>query len=187
MTREADSQRGARIFNRGPVIAALVGALALAGIATTVAVARSHGSSQTVLTANKSKFGYQLVVEMNGQKLSLFDFSTDVNTPGKSSCYGSCQKTWYPLIEHGKFTVKQLSSPAAKINTKQLKTIKRKDGSIQIEYYGQPLYRCHKNTKTGQIYGIDNYEFGGSWGLMGSNGSALQSGSYGGIKKPPKC
>jgi predicted lipoprotein with Yx(FWY)xxD motif len=186
VTRQADSQRGARIFSRGLVIATLVGALALAGIATTVAAAHSRGGS-TVLTAYKGKRGYQLVLEQNGQSLALYNFSTDANTPGKSNCYGSCQKTWYPLIKHGNLSVKQSSSSAAKINTKQLKTITRKDGSIQIEYYGQPLYRCHKNLKTGQIYGADAYQFGGSWGVMGTNGSSLPPAGYGGGKKVPPC
>lgn len=187
MTREADSQRVARIFSRGLVIGALVAALALTGMAATVAFARSRGSSQTVLTAYKGKRGYQLVLEQNGQELSLYNFSTDQNTPGKSNCYGSCQKTWYPLIEHGRVTVKQVAASAGKINAKQIKTFKRTDGSVQVEYFGQPLYRCHKNTKSGQIYGADAYQYGGSWGVMGTNGGALPPAGYGGGKTVPPC
>lgn len=188
MTREADSQRVTRIVSRGLVIGGLVGALALAGMAATVAVARSHGS-QTVLTAYHGKRGYQLVVEQNGQSLTLYSDSADASKPdpGKSKCYGSCEKVWYPLIEHGKVSVKQVSSPQGKINASQLKTVKRTDGSIQVTYYGQPLYRCHKNTKTGQIYGADAYQFGGSWGVQGTDGSPLPPSGYGGGKKIPPC
>jgi predicted lipoprotein with Yx(FWY)xxD motif len=73
------------------------------------------------------------------------------------------------------------------IRKKHLKSFKRKDGSLQIEYYGQPLYRCRKDAKTGQMNGANSYQFGGSWGLMGSQGSPLQGGSYGGGKPPPGC
>lgn len=180
MTREADSQRVARIVSRGLVIGGLVGALALAGMAATVAVARSH-STQTTLTSYSGKRGHQLVVEMNGQELALYNFSKD--TSGKSTCYGTCEKTWYPLIAHGKV----VAAHGSQINAGQLKTAKRKDGSIQVTYYGQPLYRCHKNTKTGQIYGADAYQYGGSWGVMGTNGSPLPPSGYGGGKKVPGC
>lgn len=193
MTREADSPRIARICSRGLVTAGLVGALALSGMATAVAVARTHTATQTVLTAYKGKRGSELVVVMNGQKLPLFNFSAD--PPNKSTCYSQkqkgvkepCDKVWYPLILHGKVVVKQSSSSSAHINTAQLKTTKRKDGSVQITYYKQPLYRCHRDTKTGQVYGTDAYEFGGSWGLMGTPGSPLSAAGYGGGKQVPGC
>ena len=190
MTREADSQRVARIVSRRLVIGGLVGALALAGMAATVALARSHSSSQTVLTSYKGRFGYEMVVEMKGQKLSLFAFGSD--SPGKSTCYSQkqnggklpCDKVWYPLIDHGKI----VATNGSHINTKQLKTFKRTDGSLQLKYYGQPLYRCHRNTKTGQIYGEGDYEFGAGWLLMGTGGSALtpSSPTYGTVPVP-KC
>jgi predicted lipoprotein with Yx(FWY)xxD motif len=195
VTTGDENRRTTRILRRGILVPALVGILALSGIATAAAASQSHRShhhrtthrtraaTNTVLSVDaKGKWGHQLVVVQNGQKLALFNFSKDVPGSGKSTCNGKCAKTWYPLIKHG--TIK-VGNPS--INKKQIKTFKRSDGSIQIEYYGQPLYRCRKNTKSGQIYGANSYEFGGSWGLMGAGGGALQPGGYGGGKPPPGC
>lgn len=185
MTRGDDSRRRPRIFSRALLVAASVGLLSLAALSTTATAraTRVHDSrttTNTVLTSYKGKRGSQLVVVQNGQKLSLYSFSKD--SPNHSACNGTCAKTWYPLIKHG-----TLSVQGSGINKKQLKTFKRSDGSTQIEYYGQPLYRCRKNLKTGQIYGADSYQFGGSWGVMGAQGSPLPPSGYGGGKKVPGC
>lgn len=177
------------MFSRALLAAAAVGLLALAGLTAAAAASGSHtkhrrhgtrASAQTVLTTYKGRWGLQLVVSQKGQKLALFDFSKD--RPGKSACYGKCQKVWYPLLKHGKIVIQGKG-----IRKKQLKTFKRKDGSFQIEYYGQPLYRCRKDTKTGQMRGANSFQFGGSWGLIGDQGSPLQGGGYGGGKPPPGC
>ena len=192
MTRGDDSRRP-RIFSRALLVGTGVGLLALAALTTTATatgthsarrghlVDRTRASTSTVLASYKGKHGTQLVVVQNGQKLSLFDFQKD--SPGHSACNGACAKTWYSLIKHGTLSI------GSGINKKQIKTFKRSDGSIQVEYYGQPLYRCRKNTKTGMIDGANSYQFGGSWGLMGAGGSTLTLGgaNYGGGKQPPGC
>ena len=192
MTRGDDSRRP-RIFSRALLVGAGVGLLALAALTTTATATGTHharrghrvhrprASSSTVLSSYKNKNWVQLVVVQKGQKLSLYAFQND--TPNHSACNGSCSKTWYPLIKHGTLSI------GSGINKKQIKTFKRSDGSIQVEYYGQPLYRCRKNTKTGMIDGANSYQFGGSWGLMGAGGSTLTLGGahYGGGKTPPGC
>lgn len=189
MARGDDRRRGVRIVGSILLVGAGLGLLGLALLATAASATgahrarRMHPSRTTVetrLTTYSGNWGPQLVVVQKGQKLALFDFSQD--SPGKSACYGRCQKVWYPLLAHGKIVVK-----GSGINKRQLKTFRRKNGSRQIEYYGEPLYRCHKNTKAGQKYGANAYQFGGSWGLMGAQGSALQSGHYGGGKPVPGC
>lgn len=187
-----DDSRAPRIFRRALPVAAAVGLLGTAGLATAATATSAHrahrvnrtrATSQTVLTSYKGKRGKQLVVVQNGQKLSLYSFSKDATLgAGKSGCYGKCSKVWYPLIDHGNIAVQ-----GSGINKKQIKTFKRTDGSLQVEYYGQPLYRCHKNLKTGQIYGADSYQFGGSWGVMGAQGSPLPPAGYGGGKQVPAC
>lgn len=201
MTTGDDSRRRPRIFSRTLLAAASVGLLGLA-VVTTAATAtsthaarrghrvhRSRASTQTVLSSFKSKqaHGTVLALVQKGQKLALFSFSNDTigtsKTPPKSACNGTCAKTWYPLIKHGTISI------GSGINKKAIKTFKRSDGSIQVAYYGQPLYRCRKNTKTGMIDGANQYQFGGSWGLMSSGGSNLTLGGpqYGGGKTPPGC
>ncbi len=149
----------------------VTGVLALAGMGTATAATRTHATAQTRLTSYHGKRGSQLVVEMGGQKLTLYSFSKD---RGKSTCYGTCQKTWYPLVAPGKV----VATKSSHINTKQLKTVKRTNGSVQVTYYGQPLYRYHTDTKTGQMRGADKYQFGGSWGVMGVNGGVLAPPGY---------
>lgn len=149
----------------------MIGATAVVGLTSAGAATHHHAVTKTTLAEYNGKWGHELVVEMKGQKLALYNFSKD---NGKSSCYGSCQKAWYPLLVHGKI----VAAKGSGIKTKQLKTTKRTNGSLQVTYYGQPLYRYHKDTKTGQRGGANKYQFGGSWGLMGVNGSPLTSGVY---------
>lgn len=188
MTRADDSHRVVRTLSRVILALCFVGVLAVPAIATATSgqrtrrhrVNRTRTSTETVLTGYSGRFGLQLTVEQKGQKLALFLFGND--SPSHSACYRACAKTWYPLIDHGKIVVKTGSH----INKRQLKTFKRKDGSEQIEYYGQPLYRCHKNTKTGQLYGAGDYEFGNAWEIMGAGGGALQpeTPTYGQVHEP---
>jgi predicted lipoprotein with Yx(FWY)xxD motif len=185
MTRD-DGLRGSQIFNRILLLGAAVGLLGIGGLASTAVASGTHrarGAPETVLTSYRSKLGWQLVVEANGQKVSLFAFSQD--SAGKSACGGRCQRVWYPLLKVGKLVV---ATDSQHVNTKRVRTFKRKDGSFQVEYWGQPLYRCRSDIKTGQIRGADSYQFGGSWGLMGAQGSAnLGSGMYGGSTHRPRC
>jgi predicted lipoprotein with Yx(FWY)xxD motif len=167
-----------------PLATALV-LLGLAVLATAASatrtdrVYRTRVTTGTVITTYNGRWGRQLVVERHGQKLSLFEFSRD--SPGKSACYGKCSRTWRPLIDRGKIVVRGRG-----IAKKYLTTFTRRDGSRQIAYFGQPLYRCYKNTKTGQDDGMNEYEFGGSWGLMAAQGGAVPPDAYGG-RPPPKC
>ena len=188
MTRDDESPRRTRIFSRALLAAAGVSLLAAAVLAGTATASRAHRTrstgktSETHLTSYAGKWGREIVVETKGQKLSLFTFSRD--KAGKSACYGKCAKVWYPLLDHGHIVV----AKGSHIDTKKLKTFKRKDGSLQIEYWGRPLYRCHKDEKTGQLDGADSYQFNGSWGLMGTVGSPLTEPGYGGGgKKIPGC
>lgn len=165
--------------------AAAVGLLGLAGTATAVTAIRARrphrtrSTAKTVVTAYKGRWGSQLAVELKGQKLSLFEFTKDA--PGKSACYGRCAKKWYPLIDRGKIVVRGRG-----VSRKHLATFRRRDGSLQIEYWGQPLYRCYKNKKTGQDDGMNEWEFGGSWGLVGAAGSPVPPDAYG-PPPPPNC
>lgn len=189
MSRRDDSPRSTCVFSRALAVAAGVSVLGVAVTAGTATASRAHRTqntrraTETHLASYSGKWGRQLIVEMKGQKLSLFSFSKD--KAGKSACYGKCAKVWYPLIDHGHL----VAAKGAHINTKQLKTFKRKNGSLQVEYYGQPLYRCRKDKKTGQLDGANSYQFNGSWGLMGAQGSPLSKPGYGGggSKPIPSC
>jgi predicted lipoprotein with Yx(FWY)xxD motif len=154
---------------RGFWAAALVSGLVLVGLATATAAGWRRGTP-TVLVVHHSSWGQQLVVKENGQRLTLYVFSQD---RGKSTCYGDCQKVWRPLIAYGRTVA---ADP--RVKARQLGTTKRRDGLLQVTYYGQPLYLCEKNKRTGQNDGADSYRFGGSWALMGVAGNPLPFPDY---------
>jgi len=85
------------------------------------------------------------------------------------------------LLDHGRIVVR-----GKHIKEGQLKTFKRRDGSLQIEYYGQPLYRCKRDTRTGQDDGTNEYAFGGAWGLEAAPGGPFPPDAYG-PPRPPNC
>ncbi len=152
-------------------VAAATGAIVVAGICTATAAAGTDAAPHTTLTSYMGRRGLQLVVEIGSQELTLYNFSKD---HGKSNCYGTCQKTWWPLIARGSV----VATPGSHIKTGQLGTVKRRDGSRQVTYYGQPLYRYHDDATTGQMRGVDKFQFGGSWGVIGVNGGVLGRPGY---------
>ena len=108
---------------------------------------------------------------MTNQKLALYGFSRD---NGKSTCYGRCEKTWLPLIAHGKL----VAAPGSQVKQKELGTVRRKNGQLQVAYSHQPVYRYKLDTKPGDTNGSNKYQFGGSWELLGANGSTLPPAGY---------
>lgn len=179
MTRRDDSQRLAEILIRSTLTAVLICALILVGLATATAAATRSQPKPTVLTSYAGKWGKQLVVQENGQKLTLYVFSRD---HGRSLCYGRCQKVWRPLIAHGRIV-----AASSRIDPGQIRTATRRDGVRQVTYYGYPLYRCTRNKRTGQDYGAESWQFGGSWGVMSTDGSPLPPTDYGPSKPIPGC
>ncbi len=145
------------------VLGLLVAACAAVGQAN--AAPGNHGN-QTVLGSYKGHEGWQLVVKMNGQKLSLY---ISLKDKGTSTCYGRCAKRWPPLIDHGQIVVANGSCHGpCYIHQDKLGTARRKGGSLQVTYHGQPLYRYRKDTKTGQVQGQGkNY----NWSAVAPNGS----------------
>jgi predicted lipoprotein with Yx(FWY)xxD motif len=127
------------------------------------------GGAETVLSSNVLDRGEQLVVEMNGQKLSLYTLIGPLIGQGQRTCYGRCATMFLPLTDRGRIVVANRSchQPASTahnslfsrsgstchIDQGQLGTIKRKDGSLQVTYHRLPLYRYRNDKKTGQLQG----------------------------------
>lgn len=156
------------------VLGLVVAACAAVGQAS--AAPRNHGN-QTVLTSHKGTetwvHGAQLlVVKMNGQKLSLY-VDTTHRTWRRSDCYGRCAKVWIPLIDRGQIAVVNRSChrEACRIRQRQLGTVKRKDGSLQVTYYGHPLYRYRGDAATGQTNGEGATQFNIRWAAIYPNGN----------------
>jgi predicted lipoprotein with Yx(FWY)xxD motif len=93
----------------------------------------------TVHVADNAKFG-KILVDADGR--TLYHFDKDKN--GKVACTGSCATTWPPLL------VAKGTKPSG---TTGLGTVQRPDGTTQVTYHGEPLYRYSGDSKAGDTRG----------------------------------
>ena len=110
------------------------------------------------MTLRDSQFGPVL---FDGRARALYLFTRDPGT--RSRCYGACATAWPPFIARGK--------PRAGRGVKKslLGTVRRRDGSRQVTYRGQPLY-FYIDDPRGQVLCNDVTEFGGVWYALRANG-----------------
>jgi predicted lipoprotein with Yx(FWY)xxD motif len=117
------------------------------------------GSAAVVSLGNASELG-MVLVDSNG--MTLYDFHKDKGTT--SSCYGSCEEAWPPLLTEGKPTVGNGASAS------HLGTTERKDGTVQVTYAGHPLYTFVEDKKPGEAKGNDVSAFGAQWYALKGSG-----------------
>jgi predicted lipoprotein with Yx(FWY)xxD motif len=119
------------------IFAAALTAVGLAAVAT-------GSSSPTVKTADNATLG-TIVVNATGR--TLYHYMPDKGT--KIACTGACASIWPPdLIAK---SAKPVAGPGIKAS--KLGTITRPDGTVQVTYYGLPLYRFSGDSKNGQVKG----------------------------------
>jgi len=102
-------------------------------------------SMTPILTQSTSDtIGNYLTAAGNG--MTLYTFGND--TPGTSTCTGTCATTWPP------YTVASASDVAPDANfTGTLGTITRDDGTLQVTYNGMPLHFYSHDTTPGDTNG----------------------------------
>jgi predicted lipoprotein with Yx(FWY)xxD motif len=77
---------------------------------------------------------------------TLYTFKNDVNGSGKSVCNGSCASTWPAVVATG--------APVAGTGISgAVSAITRDDGTKQVAYKGQPLYRFAPDKAPGDTNG----------------------------------
>jgi predicted lipoprotein with Yx(FWY)xxD motif len=139
-------------------ITILVAALTAVGLA---AVA-TGSSSPTVKTANNATLG-TIVVNATGR--TLYHYLPDKGK--KIACTGACASIWPPdLIAK---SAKPVAGPGIKAS--KLGTITRPDGTVQVTYYGLPLYRFSGDSKSGQATG-QGYDK--NWYVVSSSGAVVK-------------
>ena len=163
--RRAGKGRATRIPGKLARVSALICAAALIGITTASAT-----TSKTSVASVNSRVGRIIVAGSNHH--TLYGFTKDSKT--KSACYGTCSKTWVPMWAKGTI----VAASGSHLNAHKLGKIKRKSGSYQVTYYGQPLYTYTGDHKSGQINGHEKYQFGGSWYAIDVNGAAAPPPGY---------
>ena len=153
------------MLKRTGIVAALVIALAAAGVATAAAVSRQSTASSSAtagkVTLHKTKIG-KVLATSSGRTLYLF--KKDKN--GRSACYGKCAPFWPPLMKKGKV------SAGAGVKAGLLGTTKRKNGKLQVTYHGHPVYLFKLDKGAGQVAGQRQNFFGGIWYAVSAAGSA---------------
>jgi predicted lipoprotein with Yx(FWY)xxD motif len=100
--------------------------------------------------------GTQVLVDQNNR--TLYGFTDD--SAGSSTCTGACAATWPPL-----------AGPATAgngVDKNELATFTRSDGTVQVMYFGHPLYNFAADTKPGDAHGQG---IGGTWYVIDAQGN----------------
>jgi predicted lipoprotein with Yx(FWY)xxD motif len=100
-------------------------------------------------------------VLFDGRDRALYLFTRDGRN--RSRCYGACADAWPPFLAKGR------PRAAAGVKRSLLGTIRRRDGSRQVTYGGQPLY-FYVNDPRGRVLCNDVAEFGGTWYALTAEG-----------------
>ena len=112
----------------------------------------------TVVHEDDSEFGTMIYGARN-QAHKLFQR----DPKDKTVCYGGCAAAWPPVTTRGE--------PRAQGGAKQslLGTVRRRNGSLQVTYAGQPLY-YYANEGPGEVRCHNVNLNGGLWWVIGPNG-----------------
>jgi predicted lipoprotein with Yx(FWY)xxD motif len=175
----------------GALLAA-VAALVIAGCgggSSTTSGTESGGSENASATTAGEGGGTISATEIEGLGSVLVDsegMTVYLFTPDEggteSTCYGSCEALWPPVLAEGKPTAGEGAMSA------DLGTTKRKDGTTQVTYDGHPVYTFSGDNAPGEANG---QEVEGTWFALDEVGAAVggkpsaaeteeSSGGYGG-------
>lgn len=115
----------------------------------------------TLATIEVDEYGRLLV---DGDDLTLYVFLSD--TDGRSTCYEACADNWPPVLTDGD------AEAGGRIDDSLLGTVERDDGTVQVTYDDQPLYRYSGDTSRGDILG---YGSGDVWYPVAPDGSPIDT------------
>ena len=96
---------------------------------------------------------------------TLYIFTPDAASTGKSVCNGECATAWPPLMGDAVPTV------GTGLEAEDFSTITRDDGSKQIAFYGQPLYYFAADAAAGDVKGQGLND---KWYVVGADGTPIK-------------
>ena len=125
-----------------------------------------------IISAHSTPLGVGRVL-VDSAGFSLYDFSGD----GLESVTGclptnlgpngmTCTSVWTPVLATGALVAR------GGVIQSGLGQIMRSDKTLQVTYFGQPLYRFVKDTAPGQVNGQDVTSFLGFWRLVSVDGQS---------------
>jgi len=100
-------------------------------------------------------------VLFDGRNRALYLFTRD--SRNRTRCYGDCAAAWPPFLAKGR------PRAARGVKRSLLGTIRRRDGSRQVTYKGEPLY-FYVHDPRGQVLCNNVQEFGGTWYALNAQG-----------------
>jgi predicted lipoprotein with Yx(FWY)xxD motif len=110
------------------------------------------------ITLQDSNFG-PMLFDKNKQAIYIFER----DSRNKTVCYDECAEAWPPVLS------KAAPHAAQGVNESLLGTIKRRDGSRQVTYAGQPLYfYAHEDAGVVLCHNVNLN--GGYWWAIGADG-----------------
>ena len=131
------------------------------------AIAHAHGSGaaalRPTLEIRSSQFGPIL---FDGGNRALYAFTRD-RRGGPSTCYGPCAAAWPPYYAKGALRA------APGIKRSLIRTVRRRDGRLQVTYNGWPLYYyAHERPREVKCQNVR--EFGGLWLVQRASGRLVR-------------
>jgi len=103
------------------------------------------------------------IVTLNGW--TAYRFEADGHKPSKVNCLGDCLVTWPPALTDGS----QVELTGA-IDRKQVGTVRRADGLVQVTLGGWPLYRFAEDETQQDTKGEGA---GGNWSAVLADGKPV--------------
>jgi predicted lipoprotein with Yx(FWY)xxD motif len=96
---------------------------------------------------------------------TLYIFTPDAASAGKSVCNGDCAASWPPLLGDAAPTL------GTGLDAEDFTTITRDDGATQIAFYGQPLYYFAADAAAGDVKGQGLND---KWYVVDAEGKAIK-------------
>ena len=103
----------------------------------------------------------------DGRGRALYAFTRD-RRGGRSRCYGACAKAWPVYLAKGRLLA------GKGVRQSLLGTSRRRDGRLQVDYNGRPLYYYVGDKKPGQVLCQNVDEFGGTWLVVRPSGRLVR-------------
>jgi predicted lipoprotein with Yx(FWY)xxD motif len=128
-------------------------------------VSATEDGAGAVVSAKK--VGDLGVVLTDAEGRTLYGFDRDKHSlysAFSSACYDACAEKWSPMLTGG-----EPQAEGAAFPTKE-STLQRKDGTLQVTYYGNPLYTYVGDKKPGEANGNGVKAFGGEWYALDPGG-----------------